>query len=367
MAEAAVKLPKSAYERLKGYEERGCHMLVPSAINPDDIAPGFALIVEPVLLKSHPRHKEVYADNSQEYDYRANDWKPDCKTGREMVRLHKQGFDRLAQAARIDWLPVQVIRDSVVPSRMMAHVEGMIRTSTGELYRVADAKGMDLEIERERLEFQYAKSDKEKRDYLVNRDLLQQKAYQQEKCISGARNRVIKQLLCIANAYSVDDLKKEFVVVRIVPKLDTSDPYTRKRLVDMQIAGMAGIYGMVQTAAPQGMIEMAGEVPADVCGKNGDDPDVIDLPAGSDPPPPDEPPFAAQTGPTPESLRADFVACDCTAQCKSLRAMTTGRGEGKDIDSFLKRSKQPPLEKCSPEYRLKLYDFYTEAGKGDGK
>lgn len=90
---------KTAYERFCEYRDKGCHMLIPSQINPEDIAPGFALIVEPVRLNPHPSGKDVYAHDSGQYDYKADNWKAPT-TGNELVRIHKQGFDRLAQAAK---------------------------------------------------------------------------------------------------------------------------------------------------------------------------------------------------------------------------------------------------------------------------
>ena len=71
----AEQKQKSAYERLKDYEAKGAHMLIPSAISVEDIAPGFALIVEPVLLKAHPRDKDVYAHESSQWNYEKGDWK----------------------------------------------------------------------------------------------------------------------------------------------------------------------------------------------------------------------------------------------------------------------------------------------------
>lgn len=349
-------------------------MLIPSVISAGDIAQGFALVVEPVILKSHPRDKYVYAHDSAQYDYKADDWKPNCKTGAELVRIHKQGFDRLAQAAKIDWLPAQIVRDPNFPDRMMASVEGMIRTSTGELYRVQDIAGMDMEIEREKLMAQHYEKETggvpKQKMWLVERDLLRKKEHQPKLCISAAKNRVIKQLLCLRNTYTVNELKLEFVAVRIVPHLDMNDPYTRKRVTDVQIAAMAGIYGLLPNAtpAPQGQIEMSGTVPDTAL--RGED-DVIDAETtnGGDktykleshkPPPPadEEPPFTS----SPESLRADFTACDTDGQCKCLRVMA---GERKfDLEAHLKKAKVPKaLEQHTPKYRLELYDFFAGWGK----
>ena len=364
---------KSAYERLKEFEAKGAHMLIPSAISVEDIAPGFALIVEPVLLKAHPRDKDVYAHESSQWNYEKGDWKEPV-TGKELVRIHKQGFDRLAQAAKVDWLPAQIVRDPNHSGRMMASVEGMIRTSTGELYRVQDITGMDLDIEREKLELKYYKSDEDrkKKKWLVDRDFMQKKDNQSKLCISGAKNRVIKQLLCLRNTYTVAELAKEFVAVRIVPRLDTSDEYTRRRLVDVQIAAMAGIYGLIPNAQPaQQQIEMVAPVDPEKC--TTDDKDVID----ADPTTyhldksqtmEEDVPFslAAEAAPTSaESLRADFENCDADGQAKTLTVMVSKVKQERFVSSWLKQFKQQPatLETIGPNSRLRLYDHLLTCGK----
>ena len=360
---------KSAFERLKEFEAKGCHMLIPSAISVEDIAPGFALIVEPVLLKAHPRDRDVYAHESAQFDQKAGEWKPEFKTGNELVRLTKQGMDRLAQAAKVDWLPAQIVRDPNVAGRMMASVEGMIRTSTGELYRVQDIAGMDLDIEMEKLEAQYYRNaeDRKNKKWLVDRDFLQKKANQPKLCISGAKNRVIKQLLCLRNTYTVAELAREFVAVRIVPRLDTSDEYTRRRLVDVQIAAMAGIYGLVPNNAPaQQQIEMVAPVAAENC--NTDD-NVIDAETGngtthypfdkSQTMEEDVPFSLGSNVPTSaESLRADFEACEPGKQASVLNILVAAKGQYAFVESWLKQfSAQPAtLESIGPKSRLKLYD-----------
>ncbi len=345
-------------------------MLIPSAISVGDIAQGFALIVDPVLLKAHPRDKDVYAHESGQYDYKKDDWKEKV-TGAELVRIHKQGFDRLAQAAKVDWLPAQIVRDPNVSGRMMASVEGMIRTSTGELYRVQDIAGMDLDIEREKLEAQYRDP---KQKWLIDRDFLQKKTNQAKLCISGAKNRVIKQLLCLRNTYSVAELAKEFVAVRIVPRLDTSDEYTRRRLVDVQIAAMAGIYGLIPNDhKPQQQIEMVAPVDPAKCTT---DDNVIDAEPtnGGDKtyrldPHEEDVPFALGESPKPaESLRTDFENCSDLEQAKILLGMVASKKQEAFVASWFKGFKGPvTLATIGKNNRLKLYDHLValpDAEKG---
>lgn len=339
---------KTAYERLKEYEKKGAHMLIPSVIEAGSIASGFALIVEPVLLKAHPRDKDVYAHDSKEYNYTTDDWKAPV-TGKELVRIHKQGFDRLAQAARIDWLPAQIIRDPVFPGRMMASIEGMIRTSTGELYRVPDIAGMDLDIEMEKIIANYSFNGKfdEKKQWMVDRDFLQKKSNQPKLCISSAKNRVIKQLLCLRNTYSVAEMKLEFVAVRIVPQLDMNDEYTRRRVVDVQIASLAGIYGLLPNAQPvQQQIEMVGKVPDSAMR----DESVIE----AEPQP--------EKSKTPESLRQDFMDSDTVPQCKSIESLAAAKKW--DLKGWLVKAGKP-LETITPAKRLELYDFLAALPSDD--
>jgi len=372
----AEQKQKTAFERLKEYEARGCHMLIPSVISVEDIAAGFALIVEPVILRAHPREKDVYAHESGQYDYKKDDWK-EPMTGKELVRIHKQGFDRLAQAAKVDWLPAQIVRDPNVSGRMMASVEGMIRTSTGELYRVQDIAGMDLDIEREKLEALYRGPNQ---GWLIDRDFLQKKSNQAKLCVSGAKNRVIKQLLCLRNTYTVAELAKEFIAVRIVPRLDMNDEYTRRRVVDVQIASLAGIYGLLPNAAPaQQQIEMSGPVPDTAI--VGDD-NVIDADAGnganktyaldkSQTMAEEDVPFAlGEPAPTSaESLRADFENCDADGQAKVLTVLINQKGQAGFVASWLKQFKQQPatLESIGPKSRAKLYDHLCGLPEKEGK
>lgn len=348
---------KTAYQRLKEFESKGCHMLIPTGISPADIAPGFALIVEPVLLRPHPRDKDVYPHDSTQYDYKKDDWKEPV-TGKELVRIHKQGLDRLAQAAKVDWLPAQIVRDPNVAGRMMASVEGMIRTSTGELFRVQDIAGMDLDIEMEKIVATHSFNGafKKENQWKVDRDFLLKKANQSKLCISGAKNRVIKQLLCLRNTYTVADLAKEFVAVRIVPRLDTSDEYTRRRLVDVQIAAMAGIYGLIPNAQPvqPQQIEMVAPVTAENCTL---DDNVIDAEPNTYKLTPEHPPFEMQTDEptTAESLRADFLNSDVPAQCHALERLATQKGFP-TADWLGKFKPVARLETLTPDLRASLYD-----------
>lgn len=340
---------KTAYQRLKEFEEKGCHMLIPSAISIEDIAPGFALIVEPVRIKAHPRDKDVYAHESSQYDYKADDWKSPA-TGREKVRIHKQGLDRLAQAAKVDWLPAQIIRDPNHSGRMMASVEGMIRTSTGELYRVQDIYGMDLEIERAKIIASYSFNGKfdDKKQYLVDDRLREKDNNQAKSCISGAKNRVIKQLLCLRNTYSVADLEKEFVAVRIVPRLDMNDEYTRRRVVDVQIAAMAGIYGLIPGPtgnAPQKQIEMVGNVDEAACQI---DDNIVDAE-----------PTTYRTEPDPElspleSQKLDFQNSEVANQCQTLSKLATQKGY--DLNGWQTKAKQT-LAGLTASKRVELFTY----------
>jgi hypothetical protein len=162
---------------------------------------------------------------------------------------------------------------------------------------------------------------------------LQKKGNLSELCESGARNRVTREILCLNNFYTVDELKKEFVMARIVPKLDLNDPYTKRRLVDLQLAAMTGIYGGAEP--PQRMIEC--EAPIDI--------KIVEESAA-------EEPINGKPDPL-ESAIIDFQNSDELGQCKSLTNVSIQKGY--DLAGYLKRSNVKTLTDFNKEKRT---DFF---------
>jgi len=388
------KINQDAITQLKKFKEEGCHMLVPCMDQIADVSAGFRLIVTPILLRSHPKEKDVYPHESAHYDQFKNEWRKESGEGQwrkkvdpqqELVRISGQGLEKLAQHAAIVWDRPTVRIDKAAPGRQLCEIAGAIRMPDGfSFYRIPDLYGMDLDIVREQLEATYTNGktgdDLKKGQYKVDRDLLQKKTNQTRLCISGARNRVIRKILGVDGTYTVESLEKPFIAIRVIPWLDMSDAYTRKLVTDMQVKQMAitSLFGGQipdQAQIPhddQPSITYDASIPADKCGG-----DIVDAEEAtpyhlnSHDTQDSEVPFGLESqGPTPaESLRLDFTNSDATAQCGALTTLCVRKGKKEYFDKWLKDNYPAghTMAKLSPEKRLEIYDVLVaipDAEKG---
>ncbi len=337
-----------ALKKLQEYKDKGCHMLIPTTQRIDDLSDQFSIVIDTVLLSGHPKDRDVYPHENGTYDYNANDWKNPKTAAEQKVRISKHGLDKLAILSGIIWSPTlcRQIRDPKVEGRIAYEAVGRVRKPDGTPYFIPKLYAMDIEVERQKLEFQYAKKEKKDRDYLVERDLLQKKGNLSELCESGARNRVTREILCLNNFYTVAELKNEFVMARIVPKLDLNDPYTKRRLVDLQLAAMTGIYGAAEP--PQRLIEC--EAPIDI--------KVVEESAAEEQP---------NGKPDPiESAIIDFQNSDDLGQCKALT--NTAIQKGYDLAGYLKKSNVKALTDFNKEKRTGFFKHLLSLpDKGDTK
>lgn len=363
---------EQALKTLAKYRDDGCHMLVPCMEHIVEVAQGFRLIVTPTLLRPHPRDKDVYPHEASHYNVYKNDWQEKYGEGKyekkivpenELVRISGQGLEKLAQNANIMWERPIINIDKDAKGRQLCEIYGKVRMPDGfSYYGVPDGYGMDLDIELEKLQATYIKPDTKKDDLPkkqanIDRDFLQKKTNQTRLIISGAKNRVIRKLLGIDNAYTVASLSKPFVSVRVIPWLDMNDEYTRRLVVQSQVAQMAitSIWGGAASGQnpPQITHEEApsmyvGSVPVDKC--TGDDPNTINA---------EIEPEAGKTYHLDKdmdmasSLRTDFQNSDPLGQCKTL--LKNAAAKGYAIGEWTKRA-GTSLEALTNEKRLGLYD-----------
>jgi rRNA maturation protein Nop10 len=209
---------------------------------------------------------------------------------------------------------------------------------------------MDLDVEQRKLEMQY--KDNKNKDYLISRDLLQKEVNMEKLCESGAKDRVIRELLGVGKPYTLKEIALEFVMVRIVPKFDMQDEYTRKRLIDIKLASMAGVYGMgpsllPEPAKPQDVIEVA--APIDITNEQN---------GGQTPPADDIPNFSSSPEPEPEldtgeSQVVDFNSMEIAEQEKTLQKMAAAARY--DLTSYCTKSGKRSVSELKPETREKLF------------
>lgn len=191
----------------------------------------------------------------------------------------KQGLMKLAVCAGIMWDPSETKRTDNRQDRDYVSYQavGGVRKADGTPVWLKAEWDIDFEVLEEELKGQYEKSGKKAKktgqalqdyvDYCVKRDLLYRRKHKIKLCEAGAMNRVVRALLGLKAGYTQAELKKPFVVARIVFRPDYSDPEIRKIMLQKSMESVTGIYGPVApdtSASPQNeesTIDIEGVVP----------------------------------------------------------------------------------------------------------
>lgn len=208
------------------------------------------LTIEVVTIDPDPKQGDVYEPAYGKY------------------ALGKRPLSAIANAVGIIWDPqeTRVIESSATKSR--AKATGAMRKPNGEWIPLSDEKTIDIEIIEEELiykaeqdtlkgepywdngrrEYRPWKSSEERQLYIdieVKKALLQKRKFKDELAMTGAKERVIRQLLAIKQTYSKAELSKPFAFPRVTT--DTAkilqDPEMRKVAIDRMSGSVSAIFG----------------------------------------------------------------------------------------------------------------------------
>ena len=171
-------------------------------------------------------------------------------------------------------------------------------------------------------------------------------------------NRVLRSLLGIKQAYTTEELKKPFVMVRIVFRPDFSDKEVRQQFLSAQIKAMTGVYGTEAISqAPKPEAE-----PIDVTPINEEENGKEPCPAPEPEPAAEEQaePEPASDEPAPVDPALDFANMDATDQGATLERLA--KKKGYDLDKFLERSKKTAAKDLSDAKRGELFAFLWSKG-----
>lgn len=357
-ATTMVPAKSEAYSEIEKAKAEGCNLLLPSQ-DIVGLSEFHKPVVERVLLSTNPADGDVYEhDNAK--DGPAKKWRPT-----------KQGLMKLSVCAGVIWSVTESRRiDNGADRNYCAYrAVGGLRKADGQPVFFSADYDIDLEVIEEELREQYEKKalakDKEGKpfhptkekqkeyvDYCVKRDLLQKRKNKLKLCEAGAMNRVLRSLLGIKQAYTAQELKKPFVMVRIVFRPDFSDKEVRQQFINAQIKAMTGVYGpdaISQTLNPEAE-------PIDVTPINDDD-------NGKEPTPTPDPEPVADVAPDPEPVAEqdpnnadlDFENMDAADQGATLERMA--KRKNWDIEGYLNRSKKSAAKDLSAEKRKEIFKF----------
>lgn len=165
--------------------------------------------------------------------------------------LSYEVIKRLVTAGRIQFVNPRVsLKDGIVRTC----IEGKRFNMDGTTVRSEDLKVLDIALQVKIMREFYAKAAednaKEKgwSDEVKMRSIevnlkeysLHLERFASERTISGAKRRVVTQLLGLKTSYTLEELQKPFVIVSMIPALDTSDPQV-KGIVTKHLLGIEDI------------------------------------------------------------------------------------------------------------------------------
>lgn len=340
---------------LERYRAEGANLLVPSTQFQLErgAATFLSIAIDSVRLDPDPDGGDVYDPKDDRIFLRD-------KNGRlnnnKKLRITKQGLNRLANTACVIWSPSQChpITDRSNPRYVAYRAVGGIRKPDGQPLFYSDTYDMDLNLEEEKLRDKYdrqadqqipgtnppklwrgERTHAEYVDYCTRRDLFQKRSNALKLCESGAKNRVLREVLGLKNHYTVAELSNPFVMARIVFQPDYNDPAVKARLLDAYVAAMTGVYGS-PSALPS--IASSNQSRQSVVVPDFDADPIDVIPIDKDTPPPDEEPVLGVA----ESAIIDYGNASDQEQ---LRAVTDiAAAINYDLPGYLARAKLDRVE-----------------------
>ena len=244
MAKKTENSPKeTALILIEGYRKEGAHLLIPE-MRFEGLSPYHAPVVESVTASLNPADGDIYP-----HDKRS--WRLAAKFLQKLsicagIRWDSTETKRTDNRADRDYVSYQAAGNIVKPDGSVVGFKGeydldmdIIREEITDSYAM---KAKDWENKQEW--FQKMKPD-QKTDYVqrcINRDVLQKRKNKLKLAETGAKNRAIRSLLGLKNFYTTEELKKPFVMVRIVVSPDYEDPEVRKAMLAATVQAITGIY-----------------------------------------------------------------------------------------------------------------------------
>jgi hypothetical protein len=316
---------QSLQATLEKFREEGAHLLLPSTFIPE--TPKYHTVaVDQVVLSPDTKEGDVYPQQQKK------------------LALTRQGLMKLANAAGIIWDPNRSRRldDRTDKDYVVYQAVGGYKKLDGTPLFMKAEYDLDFEVIRDEIEEGYEiKRQKWKADaswfkkmtadqqdaYIkkcIRRDVLQKRKHKIKLAETGAMTRVIRGLLNLKATYTVPELKKPFIVVRLVFQPDYDDPEVKSRMAAAAVGAVAGVFGpgATQPALPPASQESPvteAEIPEAPPMDDDEPPETI--PNGSD----------CEPGCQPDALGA-FLDMSTTDRLSLFGTMAKKRGIANEAD-----------------------------------
>lgn len=297
----------------------------------DSVLPMHAISLRAVVISSEVNNAgagaEVYKGKFCEQNERA---------------LGKVALDKIAAAAGLQTIGRRRLDDRSDPYYCEIEITQGLRDFDGTWRQVTKTKAIDL-----RDGSPAANSFKNSPAALA-----QQRSVIQELAETKAGLRCMRTLLSIRQKYTVDELKRPFVVPKLIPALDPNDPDQKQALIGMAVGQSNGLYGPTARALPA-----ASETVREVK-------DVTPAPEGKGTPPP--PVGATPPDPEdddePEAPELEAYDFETPAEQAALIVCLCPCGHQAEVDELTARTSKEHIQtircaKCypGPSFELDLH------------
>lgn len=249
----------TAAKELAEYKKQKANILGPITTM-ECLSEFHSIVIDSVFLSIDPLNGDIYKHKDGYQDKPA------------LFIITGQGLQRLAVCAGVVWNPVET-KATVQSQQYVAYnAVGCIRKSDGVPTCFQAEYDIDLEVIEDELRDQYAEKAKKwasqnwfkelgisgQQAYIdagVKKDLIFKKKHKTKMAATGAKNRVIRALLGIKKTYTMAELKKPFVMPRVILQPDYNDPEVKKMMLTAAIQSMTGVFGpaLSQSQAPEEM------------------------------------------------------------------------------------------------------------------
>ena len=328
---------ESVENELAEYKKQNANILGPST-KMNKLSEFHKIVVDTETLSTNPadgdiyKHKDAWGDKPAQYI------------------IHAQGLQKLALCAGVFWNPAETRATAMSQKYVAYNAVGCLRKPDGtpECYQAEADIDIDIVEDELRDKFKDKKKEWQKKswfqnmstesqnDYIesaIQKELNAQKKHKTKKAATNARSRVIRPLLRTKKTYTLAELAKPFVMLRVILQPDYSDPEVKKMMLTAAIQAQTGVFGPAPSQAP------AIDIP------NGDY-DIRPVPAEENEPEPSPPP-ATDDKPEKSGLtKEDYDSLPFDEQCLTLEEMATEKGYSVPV----------PIKEMDDHNRGRLFD-----------
>jgi len=334
-----LELCEAALKAIAEARAKGCNVLT-ADIAMSGLSDWHVPVVETVTLDSDPKQGDIYPQG-------------------EKFAISRQALSKLAVAAGVIWSASETRRTDNRACRDYVSFQavGGIQKPDGTYTFMKSEYDLDMEVvEEDLINIHTATAKKFKKDqayidFCVKRDIIQKRKHKLKLCESGAKDRVIRELLGIKATYPMEQIRQPFVILRITVRPDYTDKDVKRAMLAAAIQSMTGIYGAQIPA------QIPYEDPIDVTEVSHEDeaPEPGQQVATTAPAPgPGQPPFDLHTPETPSPL-LDFKNSDVADQARTLESLA--KRKGYDLVEYLKRAAATSARDLKADTKEKLFSY----------